>query len=548
MNKLSFSTNKKLFALLILITLFGGFLRFHDNTINPPSLNIDEVAYGYSAYSILKTGKDEWGKFLPLTFESVGDYKSPVLIYLLVPSIALFGLNEFGVRFTTVLVGTLSIPVFFLLLSTLLKNSKVALIGSALLSISPWHIYYSRYASDSLMGVFILMIGVWFFQKMLEKGGVWIFMSAFTLVLSMYTYHSEKFFVPLFIAGLLIINLKKVKQCKLNISFFLLISLFLLLPLIYISLFGSANKRAGMVFLSVDIDYTRYVILDHLHREGEDFLLFFFWIKRYLNYFQPDFLFFTGLNMVSSGMLGLGVLYLFELPWLVLGIVALFKNKVLNRWVIILWVLLGIIPAALTNNEQNTGRSLLILPALLAIIAIGADIFIRFIYSLKNRCLKIGIALIYSAFILIFLIHAFLVFTVHFPQMRGEDFMEGTKQSVEYALKHQAEYEEIIFDPYRGIYKPNIFSVPYLYVLFYSKYDPAKYQSELKRTRNEFYSFDKFTFRKINWQEDRIGYGKLFIGSPWMVPLQDISQDELKQMIYLSNNKLALLVVSPIKK
>jgi len=164
MNRLKIFKNKIL-LLIVLFTLLGGFFRFYMNTDNPPSLNIDEISYGYSAYSILKTGKDENGIFMPLVFKSIGDYKNPVLIYSLVPSIAIFGLNEFGVRFTTALAGTLSIPVFFLLLRTLLNNTRIAFIGGILLSVSPWHIYYSRYASESLIATFLLMLGIWFFLK-----------------------------------------------------------------------------------------------------------------------------------------------------------------------------------------------------------------------------------------------------------------------------------------------------------------------------------------------------------------------------------------------
>src|SRR3989344_5056990 len=191
--------NKKIWIVIILITCLGGFLRFYKNITNPPSLNIDEVAYGYSAYSILKTVKDENGVMMPLTFKSIGDYKNTVLIYSLVPSIAIFGLNEFGVRFTTALAGMLSIPVFFLLLKTLLKNTRLALIGSILLSVSPWHIYYSRYASESLMGTFLLILGVWFFIKMFEGGRLWAVGASVILTLSLYTYHSHRLFIPLFL-------------------------------------------------------------------------------------------------------------------------------------------------------------------------------------------------------------------------------------------------------------------------------------------------------------------------------------------------------------
>jgi len=84
------------------------------------------VAFGYNAYSVLKTGRDEYGRFLPLTFESVGDFKNPFPIYSMIPSIAIFGLNEFSVRFPTALISTLSIPLFYFLFKKLTRKENVA--------------------------------------------------------------------------------------------------------------------------------------------------------------------------------------------------------------------------------------------------------------------------------------------------------------------------------------------------------------------------------------------------------------------------------------
>lgn len=92
--------SKKFVAIsLFLIVLLASLLRFYHFTSNPPGLNTDETAIGYNAYSILKTGKDEYSQKFPLAFRSFDDYKPPLYIYLTVPSVAIFGLNEFAVRF-----------------------------------------------------------------------------------------------------------------------------------------------------------------------------------------------------------------------------------------------------------------------------------------------------------------------------------------------------------------------------------------------------------------------------------------------------------------
>lgn len=557
------SKSLSVYPIILLLTLVAALLRFYSLTSNPPSLNIDEVSYGYNAYSIFKTGRDEYGTFLPITFKSVGDYKNPVLIYSMVPFIALFGLNEFGVRFSTALIAVLSVPIFYLLFHSLTKQIGVSLIATALLVISPWHIYYSRFASDHLVGTVLLVLGAFLFYKMLKGGYVWVFGSAITLVLSLYTYHSQRLFIPLLILGLLFLNLKKLLIRKSQMITFLLVVIVMSLPLVYLMFFGPDKARAAMVFITRDIEYTRYVSLDHLYRSltfegisklifsplqvlsGENLLLFFFWVRKYLNYFEPSFLFYNGLNMTTLGSYGLGVLHLFELPWLLLSIWEIARKNVPNWKLIILWILIGLLPASLTNNEQSAGRSLLILPMILLLSGIGAVKFFTFIKDIQSVYFKKIVLLLMVVVIIWNLGSASLTFLIHFPKQRGEAFMEGTKEAVGYAIAHQGEYREMVFDPYRGIEAPYIVGLPYMYFLFYSQYDPATYQIVAKRYGEEIFGWDKFTIRRINWPKDRLEKGTLFIGSPWSLPEQDLKSSNILRRIYLSNGDLALLIVSP---
>src|SRR5437868_4259461 len=92
--------------ILICITLFAGILRLWRLDTVPAGFNIDEAAFGYNAYSILKTGKDEYGTFLPLSLKSFGDYKAAGYAYIDIPFIALFGLNEFSVRLPSAILGS----------------------------------------------------------------------------------------------------------------------------------------------------------------------------------------------------------------------------------------------------------------------------------------------------------------------------------------------------------------------------------------------------------------------------------------------------------
>ena len=111
---------------LFLIILLAFFLRIYKLGSVPPSLYWDEASLGYNAYSILKTARDEHGKFLPLTnFAAFGDYKPPGYIYAAVPSIAIFGLNEFAIRFPSAFFGTLTVFLTYFLAKKLLFSNAL---------------------------------------------------------------------------------------------------------------------------------------------------------------------------------------------------------------------------------------------------------------------------------------------------------------------------------------------------------------------------------------------------------------------------------------
>jgi 4-amino-4-deoxy-L-arabinose transferase-like glycosyltransferase len=123
---------------LILAVLLAAFLLRIVSLVDfPVGFNADEASFGYDAYSILKTGRDQWGIFLPLSLKSFGDYKSPLYSYLDVPFIAIFGLNEFAIRFPNVVIGTLAVLAVYLLAKKLF-DGRVGTVAAVLLALNPW--------------------------------------------------------------------------------------------------------------------------------------------------------------------------------------------------------------------------------------------------------------------------------------------------------------------------------------------------------------------------------------------------------------------------
>src|SRR3989338_7000054 len=144
----------------MLILVLAFILRFYKLGLNPPSLDWDENSNAYNAYSILKTAKDQYGNFLPLTTRSFDDYKPPLYMYLNVPTVAIFGLTPFAARLPSAIFGFLTIPVTYYLSKKLLEGKKIvdpenfALTSAFLLAISPWHVHFSRVGFEANVGLF----------------------------------------------------------------------------------------------------------------------------------------------------------------------------------------------------------------------------------------------------------------------------------------------------------------------------------------------------------------------------------------------------------
>src|SRR3989304_1231593 len=209
-----------LFAILIVV--IASFLRFFSISTNPPSVTWDEASWGYNAYSIGIGGRDEFGRFLPLTYlESFGDFKPPVYAYLSVLPVKIFGLNEFSTRFTSALFGILTVLLTYFLTKRVFSSSSklesLPLLAAGLLAISPWHILLSRAAFEANVATFFIVLGVLLFLTAIHpRGGneatprgwgMWLLpLSIISFVLSMYTFNTARIVAPLLLAGLVFMN------------------------------------------------------------------------------------------------------------------------------------------------------------------------------------------------------------------------------------------------------------------------------------------------------------------------------------------------------
>jgi 4-amino-4-deoxy-L-arabinose transferase-like glycosyltransferase len=190
---------RSVFICLIVILLLGAWLRLDRLGEVPPSLYGDEASVGYDAWSIAVHGKDQWGNTMPIAFKSFGEYKNPIHIYATSLAIKRLGYTDFVVRLPSAITGIANLLLLFILARLILRNEWVALTSAGLLSISPWHIQFSRIAWETnfALGIFLLAMIAFFYGI---RGRSWLIVVALALFgIDLYTYNAAKVFVPLFL-------------------------------------------------------------------------------------------------------------------------------------------------------------------------------------------------------------------------------------------------------------------------------------------------------------------------------------------------------------
>lgn len=508
------------------------FLRFYQLGVNPPSLDWDEASIGYNAYSVLQTGADEYGNRFPLSFRSFDDYKPPVYVYLSVPSVALFGLNEFAVRLPAALIGIGAVAVVYLLVKEILlnwdKNKRecIALASAFFLAISPWHLQFSRAAFEGNVGMFFLILSLLFFFKSLKNKYLYLPFSA-SFVLSIYSYHSFRLVNPILLLVLLTLFYKQlIKQKILFVIALIIIVVFSAAT--YISFFSPSGSGARLSMVAVFSDPTLQMesaknIVNA--KKNNDFFgeiinnrrLIFIptIIKGYFDHFNFDFLFLHGDGGVQHHAYNMGMLYLWDFPFIILGIIFLLKK--IDKRILLLFILflLAPIPAAITTGTPHPVRAIAMIPGFQIFSAVGFILISLVILRRKYKpvIVTIGVVIIISLALNIkYYLKSYYIST---PIKYGYFWQYGYKQALSYAKENEERFENIIMT--YG------YDQPYIYYLFYNKINPVWYQKNWDYNGNgEADRFKriigKYTFRNIEYSKDINIKNTLFIGTPKEIP------------------------------
>ena len=461
--------NKK----LILITLLSFFIRIY--LYNYPPLLWDEASLGYNAYSILKTGKDEYGQFLPLILKSFGDYKPGLYIYLTIPFVFLFGLNELSVRLPSIILGSLTpLILYYLIISINSKKNKLALLSALILAITPFHIHFSRCAWETNILTFELVLASLFFNKFINNNKkANLLISSLIFGLSLYTYQSAKLISLLIILCLFFLNFSKIWKQFHKFSYFVFPLVIFSLPILYGILFSSDSSRLQVLSIfSYPRSQTESQLITNYSNPTSfsvfnNNLIFFSRtiIYRYFNHFSPKFLFFQGdWQNPRHSTIYTGALLLPSLLFLPLGLIS-FKSKSKTDLFFLLWLLISPIPSALTRDSISAVRSANLAIPLTYFTSLGIIYFFSKISRYKNILLFIFVI----GYLLSFFYYSDLYLN-HNLKIKTDNHLYGYKQAINYINQNKINYQTIrLSDSYNQ---------PYIFYLFYSHYPPYLYQSQ----------------------------------------------------------------------
>lgn len=494
-------------GILLLIIILAFFLRIYRINSIPASLNPDEVALGYTSYSLLKTGADEHGKYFPLSLQSFGDWKLPVYSYVGIVPVALFGLNEFSVRFTSVMAGVAGVLLIYFISLMLFNRRAIGLLSALMFALSPWSLYFSRGAYEVNVATTIFLGGFLALLHYLKKKKArYLFFSFVLFGLTMFTQHNYIIFTPLYVFVILLLFRKNILH---NRRLYGAISLFLILIVVsYMSIVAGGGKKVSNlnIFNDRNVIYNRVEKLRGDNAPKNNFLERIFHTKysggtyqfvlNYLNSYSPNFLFDKGGEKLVHNIGDFGYFYIFDAFLVIVGLAFLLWHKEKKSLLFLVpWLIIAPIPSAITRELSGT-RLFTIVPLFTLIASYGAYKMVTVWRDNKLRYAICGIiVLLFIGGVVYFLEYYF----VHFNHQRIRFWRYGYREAVKLTDKYPT-YNVVMRGPE---------NFPYIYFLFYEKYDPSTFRKEViyypPNSEGFYYvkSFGKYRF------VDKIDYSNL---------------------------------------
>lgn len=375
---------------VLFIFFFALSLRLYMVDSVPLGVRNDEASFGYNAYSILETGKDEHGEKYPLIFKAFGDQKLPAYMYSIVPAVKIFGLNNLAVRLPSVLAGTFSALIFYCIVLRFAYIRRYAFLAALLFAASPWSIILSRSAYESNLGLMFFLGGLYFLIRSIkDRDRNSAIVTGVLFGLSWYSYIAYRLVTVLLLVLTYLYTSVKNRSFKKNQLILPMIALLItVIPLFPSLLSQQGTARFEQVGLLSDdgpvmeIIEARTFCMDHFPRilcyaDSNKLLVY---GRNMLNSFvqtiSPEYLFINGDDHTAYlDAEHFGNLHYYLLPFYILGLAIMLRRIFVHQHeraelIILCGFLISTLPAVLTHGPHLVRISSL-LPFLILITVFG---------------------------------------------------------------------------------------------------------------------------------------------------------------------------------
>lgn len=490
--------DKKIILAMVSIVIIGAFLRFYNLGSVPAGFFCDEAGQSYYAYIISKSGIDPKGNFLPFYVDVFGPI-GPVAIYDQIPAIKIFGLNEFGSRFTAALLGTLTVVVvFFLAYALFEKNVRAGIMASFLTATLPWHIHFSRFGTENIRLPFYFSLFLLFFILGVEKEKkVFLFISLISMFTAFYSYTAANLFIPPFFIGIVILYRKFfIKFKKFSLVFFLTALIF---SIPFLTEMKENNKHSRFSEVSVFKNKTN----------KEAFIAM---KDTYLQSFSPSFLFLKGDAGIPHHFItrfsvrGVGELYPITAPFFLIGMYYLLRNIRKKEYsILIIWLTLypiGSVVAGADGGGPFATRSIIGVLVFPLITALG---FISLLLWIKKETTRKLFTAVTILALLLSLVQYTRLYFMEYPKYSLDfwGWQYGARDIVQYFVDKHSIYDELIMAPE--------FNAPEVFLKFYGdgkcyKCKIGLPEDSLKPNKKQLFAVIPSYLKKNNFKFKTIRY------------------------------------------
>jgi 4-amino-4-deoxy-L-arabinose transferase-like glycosyltransferase len=436
-------------ALLLAILAAAALLRLPRLASLPPGVIPDEAMGAYDAFSIVRTGRDQQGVWLPLFPRSTAGLHS-LYQFLAVPSVALLGLGELATRLPAALAGVLTVALTFLLVRRD-HGCNAGLFAAALLAVSPWHTLTSRTGHEWVLLPLLAVAAVWLAARALAGQGSWL-AAGLAAGAAPYTYTPLRLSLPLVYLGLALTRPRQVIAQRPGLARGVALAALVAAPAMAFALSEQGLSRLGVVGIQAG---TRTEFVAEFAR-------------RYAASFWPAFSFSGAREPELHRLRSTGLLYAFEAPLIVLGALRALKQRRPDGLLFLCWLLAAPLSVSIHKDAPDPILNLTSLPAPQALGGIGAAA----VLELVRRAGRMRVPLLGAAALAVAIPVARMTLDLYrdFPVYAAPAWGHGVREAVAEAEARRLAYDDVVVDGSEKL----IFSL----ILFYTRYDPLARQRD----------------------------------------------------------------------